>query len=251
MVTTVSKEQQGSLFPFHGGGSGFHVETAGCTGQWTPSDQIQPQSASAKDLGGIAEKRRRPTANMDPIVRIADPANAISSQPGAEAQAGTAPETKSTVDHPRGDVENFSTVTERDRALREENPAALHAITGNRARRADAPKLRSRIHVPPATKSTSSTTSASTQKKAIFDSSATHPARCEELDRLLRRMEVQRITGLSRSSLYRLMASQNFPLAVQLSQNSVAWVASEVRAWILERVEGKRRQIGNVARDLQ
>lgn len=56
-----------------------------------------------------------------------------------------------------------------------------------------------------------------------------------EADRLLRLPEVLRLTGLSRSSLYRLM-SEGFPLNVHLSANSVAWVFSEVAAWCAARV---------------
>lgn len=55
-------------------------------------------------------------------------------------------------------------------------------------------------------------------------------------DRLMRRPEVLRVTGLSRSSLYRLIASGHFSPPVSLGPNTVAWAASMVHSWITERI---------------
>jgi prophage regulatory protein len=60
-------------------------------------------------------------------------------------------------------------------------------------------------------------------------------------ERFIRRREVQRLTGLSRSSLYRLIAEKDFPPAIQLSTNTVAWLESEVNVWILDRVAVSRK----------
>jgi prophage regulatory protein len=60
-------------------------------------------------------------------------------------------------------------------------------------------------------------------------------------ERFIRRREVQRLTGLSRSSLYRLIAEKDFPPAIQLSSNTVAWLESEINAWILDRVAASRK----------
>lgn len=62
-------------------------------------------------------------------------------------------------------------------------------------------------------------------------------------DRLMRRAEVQQATGLSRTSLYRLIAVQDFPTQVNLSTNSVAWLHSEVDAWIAGRVAASRKPL--------
>lgn len=59
-------------------------------------------------------------------------------------------------------------------------------------------------------------------------------------DRIMRRREVQRRTGLSRSSLYRLIASGSFPASIQLSANAVGWLEAEVSAWIAGRVAASR-----------
>jgi prophage regulatory protein len=56
--------------------------------------------------------------------------------------------------------------------------------------------------------------------------------------------KVQLETGLSRSSLYELMASEQFPKSFPLTERSVAWVSAEVEAWKQERLKaaGKVRE---------
>ncbi|WP_440995662.1 helix-turn-helix transcriptional regulator [Arhodomonas sp. SL1] len=49
---------------------------------------------------------------------------------------------------------------------------------------------------------------------------------------MLRRREVEQITGLSRSSLYALIATGRFPPPYRLSARAVAWRLSEVTEWI-------------------
>lgn len=62
-------------------------------------------------------------------------------------------------------------------------------------------------------------------------------------DRLMRRSEVQSDTGLSRTSLYRLIAAKDFPSQIRLSANSVAWLRSEVDTWIADRVVASRTPV--------
>jgi prophage regulatory protein len=59
--------------------------------------------------------------------------------------------------------------------------------------------------------------------------------------RIVRRREVEDITGLSRSSLYRLAAAGQFPRPIQLSARAVGWRASDVAAWLESRVAGGRK----------
>ena len=54
-------------------------------------------------------------------------------------------------------------------------------------------------------------------------------------DRLLRRQQVEEITGLSRSSIYRLMKSGEFPLPVRVGATAVRWRASDITAWLESR----------------
>lgn len=49
---------------------------------------------------------------------------------------------------------------------------------------------------------------------------------------LLRRREVTRRTGLSRSTLYARMKAGTFPKPVYLTPTMPAWVAAEIEGWI-------------------
>lgn len=55
----------------------------------------------------------------------------------------------------------------------------------------------------------------------------------------LRLPQVMARTGLSRSSIYRFESQGAFPRRVQLGENSTAWHASEVEAWMLERLAAR------------
>jgi prophage regulatory protein len=59
-------------------------------------------------------------------------------------------------------------------------------------------------------------------------------------NRLVRLPEVQRITGLSRSAIYAHMTDRSFPQSVKLGSGAaVAWVESEIRTWIDERIAAR------------
>lgn len=51
----------------------------------------------------------------------------------------------------------------------------------------------------------------------------------------LRMPAVVRLTGLGRSTIYRLMAEQKFPRSVKLCGRSVAWRHADVEKWSDER----------------
>jgi len=57
-------------------------------------------------------------------------------------------------------------------------------------------------------------------------------------ERILRRREVELQTGLSRSTIYVMMAAGTFPKAAKLGKRAVGWPASEVRAWMQTRING-------------
>ena len=50
--------------------------------------------------------------------------------------------------------------------------------------------------------------------------------------RLISRREVERLTSLSRSTLYDLIRKQHFPAPVKVSERRSAWVQWEIEAWI-------------------
>ena len=53
-----------------------------------------------------------------------------------------------------------------------------------------------------------------------------------ERKRLLRIRQVTETTGLSKSAIYRNIATQGFPRPVRIARKSVAWVEAEVQDWI-------------------
>ena len=57
----------------------------------------------------------------------------------------------------------------------------------------------------------------------------------DDSDYFMREPEVQRITGLSRTTRWRLQRDGMFPYRRQISPNSVGWLASEINAWVAEK----------------
>lgn len=55
--------------------------------------------------------------------------------------------------------------------------------------------------------------------------------------RLLRRPEVEQLVGLSRSTIYTRLEKGTFPKPVPLGGRLVAWVESDIQAWIEERID--------------
>lgn len=55
--------------------------------------------------------------------------------------------------------------------------------------------------------------------------------------RLLRRPEVESETGLSRTSIYRLMEEGLFPRPRRIGLRAVAWASAEIEAWKASRPE--------------
>jgi prophage regulatory protein len=62
----------------------------------------------------------------------------------------------------------------------------------------------------------------------------------ENTTRLLRRRQVEALTGLKRSTIYQRLAEGTFPKQIRLGPRSVGWLASEVDSWIAERVAQSR-----------
>ncbi len=53
---------------------------------------------------------------------------------------------------------------------------------------------------------------------------------------ILRRADVERATGLPRSTIYEFMEKGKFPRPVQLSGRSVGWLEDEIVAWQRKRI---------------
>jgi prophage regulatory protein len=57
---------------------------------------------------------------------------------------------------------------------------------------------------------------------------------------ILRRRQVERRCGLSRSAIYQKVADGTFPKPIRLSTHSMGWLAHEVDAWIEQRIRASR-----------
>lgn len=51
-------------------------------------------------------------------------------------------------------------------------------------------------------------------------------------ERILRRREVEEVTGISCSQIYKLMSEQAFPRPIRLSANAVGWRYSAILNWL-------------------
>lgn len=59
----------------------------------------------------------------------------------------------------------------------------------------------------------------------------------QQPERILRLPELLEVTGLSTSSVYRMMAEKKFPRPVRLGRNSVGWRSTSVQEWVTSRPE--------------
>jgi len=58
--------------------------------------------------------------------------------------------------------------------------------------------------------------------------------------RILRRRQVEALTGLKRSTIYEHMSVGTFPKPIRLGLRSVGWLAHEVEGWIAARIADSR-----------
>jgi prophage regulatory protein len=68
----------------------------------------------------------------------------------------------------------------------------------------------------------------------------TTPTSYPPLERMLRRPEVEKLTGMKCSTLYDNMAAGNFPKPVKIGRRAVAWPESVIRNWVAERMGGAK-----------
>ena len=62
----------------------------------------------------------------------------------------------------------------------------------------------------------------------------------EAIPQLLRLPAVLRVTGLARSTVYRMVAEHTFPAPVKLAKRAVGWRHDDVRAWTTGRPSTSR-----------
>ncbi len=66
---------------------------------------------------------------------------------------------------------------------------------------------------------------------------STHFSKC---DKLLTMDQLRELVPFSKVHVYRLIQLGEFPRQVHLTERRVAWIESEVRTWIAERVEARQ-----------
>lgn len=54
---------------------------------------------------------------------------------------------------------------------------------------------------------------------------------------ILKRVQVQARTGVSRSGIYQKMAAGDFPKSISLGPRAVGWLESSIDQWIQGRIE--------------
>ena len=53
-----------------------------------------------------------------------------------------------------------------------------------------------------------------------------------ETDRVVRFNELRTITGLSRSSIWRLQRNNSFPNSIRISKGACGWLLSDILTWL-------------------
>lgn len=56
---------------------------------------------------------------------------------------------------------------------------------------------------------------------------------------VLRLPEVKKMTGLSRSSIYAMVANKSFPKPIKLGERAVGWLETEVAEWIASKLQSR------------
>jgi prophage regulatory protein len=74
--------------------------------------------------------------------------------------------------------------------------------------------------------------STAAHSKASSDHTNFHEVNMQTVPVLLRLPTVMKITGLARSTIYKLMDQREFPQQVKLSRRAVAWPQAEIQTWV-------------------
>jgi prophage regulatory protein len=90
---------------------------------------------------------------------------------------------------------------------------------------------RSEIFCSHGAEATSSGATAMNDKKRLLQPDS----RAEPIPPFLRLPVVIELTGLARSTIYRMVAEHTFPAPVRLAKRAVAWRQDDVRRWTLGR----------------
>lgn len=71
-----------------------------------------------------------------------------------------------------------------------------------------------------------------------------HPKKPTEAVYLLRRKQVEMLTGLSRSTIYDRMNRGTFPKSLKIGGRLVAWNSNDINQWIREQIDAATNSNG-------
>lgn len=60
-----------------------------------------------------------------------------------------------------------------------------------------------------------------------------------QIDRFIRRPEVERLTGLSRPTIYRYISAGQFPTPVKITDRAIGWRESVIQNWMESRTNAR------------
>lgn len=60
-------------------------------------------------------------------------------------------------------------------------------------------------------------------------------------EKIIKMNEVQKLTSLSRSTIWRLEKSGHFPSKIQLAEKAIGWIEGDIQRWIQSRRSNKKR----------
>ncbi len=63
------------------------------------------------------------------------------------------------------------------------------------------------------------------------------------MNKVLRLKAVKESTGLSRSSIYAMIKSCDFPESISLGSRSVGWLEADIQQWIDTRINNSRNEV--------
>ncbi|PLX69969.1 MAG: AlpA family transcriptional regulator [Denitrovibrio sp.] len=60
---------------------------------------------------------------------------------------------------------------------------------------------------------------------------------------ILRRREVEKMTGMSRSTIYLHMSLGEFPKPIKLGSRSVGWIKNEILSWLESKIQERDLEV--------
>jgi prophage regulatory protein len=66
--------------------------------------------------------------------------------------------------------------------------------------------------------------------------------------RFIREPECQNLTGLSRTTRWRLEQEGKFPKRLNITENTIGWLSNEIEEWMQSRIRNTDFNIGRIKR---